>query len=80
MDYLDELFEADEPDDFGPLDLDGDEYDDEEDEDEDDDEVFVYVDDSYEEEDDEGWELGGFDDLKPFGSFDDGYGWDDDLF
>lgn len=89
MDFAYGPIETDnEPDGFGPLDLDEEEYeeafedgalgDELEDEDEDPYEYFVEpYEDEYEEEEFEDPGLGGFDDLKPFGSFDSGMGWDD---
>ncbi len=61
-----------EPTGFEPLDLDDEDYDDEDD-------FYSYeVEEEYEDEEDyEEPGLAGFDDLRPFGSFDDGYGWDD---
>ena len=57
---------------FEPLDLDDEDYNDEDD-------FYGYeVEEEYEDEEDyEEPGLAGFDDLRPFGSFDDGYGWDD---
>ena len=82
MNISSEPFENDyEPDGFEPLDLD-----DNEDEDED---PYAYEDpyedDGYAEYEDDGSGLGGFDDLKPFGSFNDDsgwldHGWDDGFF
>lgn len=52
-----------------------------EDEEFEDEDEYVYEDIVYEEEDDEDEfidpSFGGWDDLKPFGSFDGGYGWDE---
>lgn len=61
-----------EPTGFEPLDLDEEDYNDEDD-------FYGYeVEEEYEDEEDyEEPGLAGFDDLRPFGSFDDGYGWDD---
>lgn len=66
---------------FEPLDLDDEEF-------EEDDDPYSYFEDPYaqqedeDEDEDEDEELGlmGWDDLKPFGSFDDGFGWDDSVF
>ena len=61
------------PNDLKPL-----EFDDDEEEDEDPYDFFEdpYAEDAYEDDYEEPG-LGGFDDLRPFGSFSDGYGWDD---
>ena len=61
-----------EPTGFEALDLDDEDYNDEDD-------FYGYeVEEEYEDEEDyEEPGLAGFDDLRPFGSFDDGYGWDD---
>lgn len=61
-----------EPTGLEPLDLDDEDYGDE------DDSYSYEVEEEY--QDEEYYEepgLAGFDDLRPFGSFDDGYGWDD---
>ena len=65
-----------EPDGLPPLIVDDD---DEEYEDEDPYDYYddPYADDDYIEYEDEEQGLGGFDDLKPFGSFNDGFGWQD---
>lgn len=60
------------PNDLKPLDFDDDEYEDEN--------PYDYFENPYEDDASEDYEepgLGGFDDLKPFGSFSDGLGWDD---
>ena len=75
MDYLYEpMDDSRAPAGFEPL-----EWDDEECEDDD---CFddPYAEEVYEEYEEEEYGLGGFDDLKPFGSFNDGVGWDDTLF
>ena len=72
MDFMYDPIDTPEPTGFEPLELDDEDY-----EDEDDsygyEAVEEYVDDEYDDEPG----LGGFDDLRPFGSFDDGFGWDD---
>ena len=62
------------PNDLKPLELDDDEGEDENPYD-----YFdnTYAENGYEDYEYEKPELGGFDDLRPFGSFSDGYGWDD---
>ena len=78
MDYLDGPLDTDYvPTGFEPLDLDDEEYDNEDEYGYDD--AYGNADDSYDDEFDEP-ELKGFDDLRPFGSFSDGFGWDDGLF
>lgn len=60
-----------EPTGFEPLDLDDEDYDE-------DDSYSYESEEEYEDEDYfEEPGLAGFDDLRPFGSFDDGFGWDD---
>lgn len=74
MGSLDDPLEIDEfANSLKPLEWDDEVYEDE------DDFVDPYAQEEYEEEYEEPG-LGGFDDLKPFGSFDDGLGWDDPLF
>ncbi|MBO4352165.1 MAG: hypothetical protein J5818_01580 [Eggerthellaceae bacterium] len=73
MDSLYEPLEMNEPTGFEPLEWDDEVYDEDE---------YGYADDPYttaESEEDEYEEpgLGGWDDLRPFGSFSDGFGWDD---
>ena len=78
---------------YGPMEPDNDPYglkpldlDDEDDEEFEDDDSDIFFIDPYEDGDDDEDEeeeefidprFGGYDDLKPFGSFDDGFGWDE---
>ena len=74
MNFLNENLEIREPTGFEPLEWDNEEYDEDD----------GYIDDpfaamEYEEEEYEEPGLGGWDDLRPFGSFSNGFGWDDTL-
>jgi len=70
MDFLYEPNEMKEPTGLEPLEWDDEVY-------EDDDDDLPYDEDDYEDEDYDEPGLAGFDDLMPFGSFDDGFGWED---
>ena len=75
MDYLNEPEDPmREPTGFEPLEWDDEEYEDEYGYDDD-----SYTQDEYEEEEYDQQGLAGWDNLRPFGSFNDGFGWDDTL-
>ena len=69
MDFLYDPIDAKEPTGFEPLEWDDNVYEDDDD--------ALFFDNSIEEEEYDEPGLPGFDDLKPFGSFDDGFGWED---
>lgn len=74
MNFLYEPIEDKDPYGLKPLNLEDEELDEELED------AYVYAEELYEEEAYEEPGLGGFDDLRPFGSFSDGFGWDDTLF
>lgn len=72
MDFAYGPIDTPEPTGLEPLPIDDEDVFEEEDED-------IYEEEQYEDEDYDEPGLAGFDDLRPFGSFDDGFGWDDTL-
>nr|AHF24237.1 hypothetical protein [uncultured bacterium Contig224] len=70
MDFMYGPIDTPEPTGLEPLEWDDEVYDD-------DDDIYYEEPEDEEEEDYEEPGLAGWDDLKPFGSFDDGFGWDD---